>query len=230
MSNKHVEDVGFGDERVEVSNFVRYKGVKGQTDRIAFLSSNVKRVFTHYHNDQYFRCLSTEAKTGICCQNLKSPDQRFGVVIFHYTTDPQGDLVDESKLQGSIKIWPFSETKYTDLTGFNRKFLLLTKDFDTEQFDMEILCTDDNFQKMTFTPCREAHWKKNQKWFDQLILKEVKASERMSKMMGKDLTEDEVRVILELNKVSSMSEIQPQGEDIDIDDLLPPGDDSEIPL
>lgn len=214
------EQVGFGDERVETSNFARYKGTKDQTDRIAFICNNVKRVYTHYHNNKYFKCISTADQKGPCCEQLGSPDQRFGTVVFHYITDAKGNILDETKLQGTAKLWVFSESKYEELSNQHRQWPLLDNGKDSEQHDLLVKCTDTTYQKMTFTPCKHAHWKKHERWYKHLQEREGVAQERLTKMMGQNLSEADILAVLELDR-SESPHVENLAEDIEIEDLLP---------
>lgn len=233
------DQVGLDDPKVEILTLDRYKGRLNQTDRLALLSVSLLRVRTHYHEKfaagkktgKTFRCLSTPEKQGVCCQHIGEPDQKFGMVLFQYLTDANGKLLTDEKLAGKLKIWIVSETRYSELSNIHREFPLMATAFGQPQFDLQVKCTEEAFQRMQFTPCREAFWKKKQSWFDALHAKEIKARAKLSKVIAAEMTEAEILSFLEIdtpNPVSPAKGVSPHSTamaaagmaEFDVDDVL----------
>lgn len=195
--------VQLGDKRVESTLVDRYKGIRNQTDRIAIISSSLIRGNSHFLNKRSFRCLSTKDRQAICCDQLGSPQQRFGFLLFQYIVDEKGELLDDSKLQGKIKMWLITESRYEELTQIHKSWPLMDYDpkstaggFGVKQHDLMIKCTEENYQKMQFTPCPSAHWKVRQDWYDVLKGRDRMLKDRLKLALGKQLTELEVMELL----------------------------------
>lgn len=90
---------------------------------MGFICSNLFRALVHYIAGKGgFRCLCPRQKKK-CCEQLQwEPDQRFGLILFQYLTDEEGNLIDEAKLLGRIKLWAVSEARYDESTAIHRKW------------------------------------------------------------------------------------------------------------
>lgn len=219
-----LDEVSLNDKRVELNTFDRYKGRKNVTDRIVILSSTLVRARTHYHETSNgkkkstFKCLSTPGKQAVCCQYLGDPDQKFGLTLLQYTTDEQGQLLTDEKLSGKVKLWVLSETRYAELSQIHREWPLLDAGFDKPQYDLTVKCTEEQYQKMTFTPCKETQYKKKKEWYDFMKQKELKSRDRLTKALGYPLTELEIMELLEVDK-GGAAPTGPAAE-IDVGDVL----------
>lgn len=143
----------FNDQDVQQYEFPLYSGKTGVTDRIYLLSpGDIVRGRTHFHqklkggiicNSQY--TLSADRKTETltqeanCCKWLPSSQIRFGALLMHYGTDVRGGLVMPFTFQ--LKLWRFGVDKYTKIRAINA-------DFPVAKFDLQLTCTDDNYQKI----------------------------------------------------------------------------------
>lgn len=192
--------VGFGDKRIETSQFDRYKGRKGVTDRIAIISTNLVRVWTYFYEGhgqkQMFRAPTDKETLDMCRDVIGEPDQRFGLVLFHYLTDENGEMIDTDRLRGKIKLWRISEARYEELSNLNRQFPLLDNGWGEPQSDLVIQCTEEQFQRMTFTPTPSAHWKSKEAWFNALKDRERKAQAKLGLAMGRKLDAEEIKTLL----------------------------------
>lgn len=216
--------VTLGDKTVELSTFDRYKGRKGQTDCIAIVSSALVRSFSHWHNQKGFRCLTKDPMNpSVCCKTLGPPTQKFGLVLFQYTVNPEqgkeGEILDPTKLQGKCRLWLISETRYEELSNLHKKWPLLDGGFSAPQHDIVVKCTEENYQRMTFTPCPSSHWKAKQAWYDALKAKEIKAREKLKLALGRQLTELEVMELLGASTPASTGSVS-NSADIDLSDVL----------
>lgn len=192
--------VALGDKRVETSTFDRYKGRKGVTDRIAFISSSLIRTYTFYYegNNQKrtFRAPTNPETLAFVKKQLGEPDQKFGLLLFHYTTDDNGELLTPEKLSGKVKLWVWSEARYDEIVALNRQWPLMDTGFDGKQYDLQVKCTEEQYQRMNFTPCPSAHWKTKQTWYDTIKAKEPKALPRLRQALGRQMTDQEIMGLL----------------------------------
>jgi len=221
---QETDAVTLGDKRVETSQYERYKGRKGKTDRIAILSGKLQRAYTYFFDGGsrkvLFRAPTSKEMQELCIKTLGQPQQRFGLVLFHYRTDEDtGELIDEKKCQGRPKLWVISESRYEELSGINRKWPLLNGGFDEKQVDLEIKCSEEQYQRMNFTPTPTAHWKKNEAWYNALVDKETKAQDRLKSALGRPLKDHEIMELLGASVPAQTGSTDNAGE-IDLRDVL----------
>jgi len=222
--NEELDQVGLADKRVETSQYDRYKGRKDNTDRLAFLSTTLQRVRTHFCNANgqrnIFQCLSTKEKRAVCCEVLGEPGQRFGMVVFRYATDEHGELTDSAKCQGKLLYWAVSESRYEELSSIHRSWPLLDAGKREKQYDLTIKCTEESWQRMTFTPTPEAHWKRKPEWYDALKGKEEAARQKLKMVMGKKLNEQEVKDLVGAGEPVSSHPPTQATDDIDLSNAI----------
>jgi hypothetical protein len=218
------DQVTFGDRNVELSTFDRFKGAKGRTERFAIISKTLTRMWTFYYQGQNKQGTRFVAPTNaevlqLCKKTLGEPEQRFGMVTFHYTTNELGELIDPSKLQGKFKPWLISENRFTELTDLHKNWTILDGGFTEKQVDILFKCTDDQYQKGTFTPTPTAHWKSKQAWYDHVKAKEPKVFESMKRYMGRRLSDMEIMALLGGGAATSPGSTDNAGS-IDLSDIV----------
>jgi len=218
------DQVTLGDSRVRTSNYERYKGRKGITDRVGIISSALLRGYNYFYEGQggqktLFRAPTNPETLKLVKSILGEPTQRFGILLFHYSTDESGEVLDTEKLRGKIKIWVISESRYEELTLMNRQWPLLDTGYDGAQYDLNINCTEENFQRMTFTPCSTALWKKKEQWYQTLKGDEAKAKERLRWALGRELKDEEIMKMLGKSGPSPTTSSDSVGE-IDLSDII----------
>lgn len=220
--SKEMDRVTLGDKRVEVQTYDRYKGRKGVTDRLALISPTLVRVNTHFIDTKKrrYRCISTPQKKGVCCLNIGAPDQNFGLVLFQYTTDEGGNLLTEEKLSGRIKLWVISESRYAELSTIHKEYPLIGTDFASPLVDLAVKCTEENFQRMTFTPCKEAFWKRKKEWYDKVMELEDKARQKLTKALGQELSELEFLQVLGIDTGPAGAPPTGASSTIEVSDIL----------
>lgn len=222
MGQPQDDQVTLGDKNVETSQFDRYKGAKDRKDRIAVISTKLVRAYRYYHpaSQRSFRAPTNAEMLKHCKEQLGEPEQRFGMVLFHYNTDNQGNLVDEAKCQGKVKIWVISEARYEELSNLHKKWPLLDQGFAEKQVDLEITCKEEKFQRMEFVPCPSAHWKSKEAWYKALKDKEARAQEKVRMALGRQLTDAEIMELLGGMKVGTPTGgVQNAGE-VDLSEVL----------
>lgn len=215
--------VTLGDKRVETSNFDRYKGRKGITDRIAIISSRLIRAYSYFYEGGSkkvsFKAPTNPETLKFVKEQLGEPAQYFGLVLFHYQTDDAGDIIEPEKLKGKVKVWRISETRYEELSALHKSWPLLDGGFDAKQVDLSIKCTEEQYQRMNFTPCPDAHWKKKQAWYDALKDKESKAMEKAKQALGRQMTDAEIMELLD-GALPSQTGSTDNAGDIDLSDIV----------
>jgi len=222
--NAEMDQVTLGDKRVDIQTFDRYKGRKGAKDRLAIISPSLARAVVHYYREKKKTVIcqtKNPATPADCCVQLGSPEQTFGMILFHYSTDPEGNFFEgmEDKLSGRVKFWKVSETRYSELSSIHKQFPLLAPDFASPQHDLIVYCTEENYQRMTFTPCAAAHWKKKQEWFTHLQALVKKGWPKLQKAMGSDMDEAELKQLLEIDAVPAANPSAASAP-IRVDDIL----------
>ena len=193
-----VDNVGLGDKNVDVSTFDRYRGRKGVQDRVAVVSKSLLRTRVHYIPDKKktIKCNSTPTVKAACCTLLGEPDQRFGLLLFKYLTDESGELLAPDKLSGKMCLWIFSESRYAELSALHKEHPLLDAGMAKPQVDMLIRCTEETYQRMSYTPCRACHYKTKETWYTSVLTKAQKAQQKLVRAMGQSMSDDEIRELL----------------------------------
>lgn len=226
-TNTNVDSVDdFDDASVKVHTFAKYGGIAGQTDRLAIITKkgNIVRAFVHFYNGKGFVCLTPKGGAdAICCERCGPPDMKFGVVVFQYATNGQGELVSEDSCQGTPKLWIFSDKKWVDLKAIGVEFPLLDSGADAEQVDIKINCEDTKWQKMKMTCTRNAHYKTNPAWHATISALCDKAHIKLQQTIGKARTLDEVREILGVQVQLAQDGGNAPSEEVDLSDVMEAG-------
>ena len=179
------------------------------------------RGYRHYHSGKRrsFRAPSTPEIAALVTEELGPPEQRFALSLFHYLTDDKGNLIDDKKCQGRVKTWAISESRYDELSGLHRSWPLLDGGFDKAQHDIQILCTEEQFQRMNFTPLPEAHWKKKEAWYNALKEKEKLAQAKVKMTLGRQLSDTEIMEMMQTALPSQTGGTENAG-DVDLSDIV----------
>lgn len=214
------DEVALGDKAVETAQFDRYKGRKGITDRLAIVSAGLIRGWNYYHEPSKtgFRAPKSAELLQLCKDNMGEPTQRFVIVVFHYTTDEAGNLMDDKKCSGRIKIWNITESRYEELVALHRNYPIMNNGFGQAQHDILINCTEEQYQRMSISPTPTAHWKTKEPWFDALVAKELKAKPKAKSSLGKELPDGEIMTLFgsSVNVTSSAD----NAAEVDLSDVL----------
>ena len=218
------EDVGFGDKNVETSQYRRYKGEAGRTDRIAFPIPNLKRAYVYWRNiggqRQGFRQPAPGPLRDLVEKEFGLPEQRFGLVILRYGTDQDGEIIEPTKCKGQFYFWILSEARYSELSDTASKWPLLDKGFGEPQHDLIVKCTETRYQRMQFTPAPEAHWKQKEAWYNAIHRKAMAAFQNLDKVIGRDLPEEELRQLLGASSTPATPPTEGADDDLDLSEVL----------
>jgi hypothetical protein len=198
-----VTEYGFDDESIKQYDFELYKGRKGVTDRIGLLALPLGARVHFKPGIGYLQCLSKWTsqivagakldvcvKRAACCVHCDSPRKRFITPIVQYATQPNGQLTPTFGY--GLKAFLYSDDKYIAMRGIHSEFSLL-------DHDLLVTCTEEQYQKLTMAPCKQALWKSEK--LPKELREEIKLwvdSQRpkMGRMLGKKLNENELLVKL----------------------------------
>lgn len=217
------DQVSLGDKNVDIQQFERYKGRKGQTDRIGFVSKTLLRGWRFYVEAKRasFRAPTDPVTLKRVTDVLGQPEQRFALVLFHYATDDKGALLDEAKCAGKLKLWVLSEARYLEISNLAREWPLLDSGPDGAQHDLMVTCTEEKYQRMQFQPTKNAQWKTKPNWYEAISEKAKSATAKLPLALGRQLNDAE---IIELLGLAPATGVAPgstaHAGDIDLSDIV----------
>jgi len=151
------------------------------------------------------------------------PKLAIATIIVVWPTTKDGGLDKDGFRQGKFDVlpWVFPQAKYDAIRPIHREFPL-------GQSDMTIRCTDSQYQKMDFSPCRDNLLRKILEAGDKqedmkkrLINEASKIAATIREELARDMTLDQAR-----EKMTGTSAAQPvaaaASEDVDnmLDDIL----------
>ena len=120
------------------------------------------------------------------------PRTRIGTVVAVWPTDKAG-ILDKARIQDvDVQVWVFSGDKYKSLQQINTEFPF-------GQHDITVMCTDPQYQKLTFTPCRESLFRslqtnpKAKSIIDKLLAEAQQVAANIQNEIGRELTVQQIR-------------------------------------
>ena len=201
------QDFGFdqGDENVGKKS-QRFKGKEGESYRISFVWLPEKEDGTpDMDGDLQFTGCERHYVQGVGYFLHKGPEfariaggppkQSVATILVVWPTDRKGRLNKDAFRRGEgweVKPWVFSAERYGQLKQQHEQFKLT-------EYDLSLNCTDTQYQKMTFSLCKENLFRKlyeNPKGehIAKAILEDVaKAAEGIRGDMARDLSLDKIR-------------------------------------
>jgi len=176
------DEIGFDDTTVSTNQFEKYKGVKGQTDRISIVYPKVRRAKVNYIDGVGYVLANdyTIAKYG-------QPSQRFATIVLQYRTDRNGKLqqpLNESSF--GFKFWIFGPKKYEVLRTTNDEFPL-------DKHDLMVNCTEEQYQQMTISPCKEAAWTLKEEFKKYVKAQVDTLAPYLEQQLGQTLTAEQIK-------------------------------------
>ena len=190
------EQFGIGNKDIKTNNIESFKGEKGKTYVISIAWDTLESCFkgSKYHYSERlkkgWRCLSTESNNAICCTHSydgNEPTQRIAAPIVIYKTDENNIVTGISK----VSPWRFGASMYKKMERIFIKY---------GHVDLSLTCTDDKYQNFDIMPEPGCVWKKDEKVSNFVMAKAREIMEKdIEKMLGKKMTEVEIREYLGLN-------------------------------
>ena len=123
-----------------------------------------------------------------------SPKKRIATPVILWPVDNKGNL-DKSRLASGdceVKVWIFSSDKYSSLKQIHAEFPF-------GQHDITVSCSDTQYQKMTFSPCKENLFRnllgnpKAKPIVDGIILEAQKIVANIQNDVGRDMTVQQIQ-------------------------------------
>lgn len=228
----NVETITLGQQGIETSNFDRYKGVAGKTDRLMLMGPLIRAYSFYVQQGQSGkRFIAPSAKDhpdllALCKKQLGEPNQYFAIVVFHYNTDGDGAFIPgtEGKCSGKIKLWRWSETKYEEYSALNKQWPIIDVDkigqAVTKQHDLMVKTTEERYQRMTTNPAPECHVKSKQGWYDKLKERANQAAPKLIQTIGLQLSPQEITELLGAPTAGAAPPTQSSAGDVDLSDVL----------
>lgn len=215
-------------------NIQRFKGKKGETYRISFawwplgegstLNLSAKKPKFIGGKRNYIPGVGYILNKGPEFTSLaggEQPKLAIGTIIVKWPTDKAG-AVDQTRLLNgdyAIMSWVFGEQRYKVLENQWR-------DWPAGEHDITALCEDEQFQKMTFSPCKNSILRQvmtaNKDPYKAIaadIASRVKSMEaKIGNEVARDLSLDEIR--LKLGKGGAAPVAGASGMSSQVDDML----------
>jgi hypothetical protein len=117
----------------------RFKATKTAKTRVAFISKGVLPIKTHYVDGMgSFVCFE-----GKCCELEGLPKVRYLLPIIVYETDRTGKIISENISVQALSLGEDAYSALGDAVLFSGKGI--------QDIDVIISCTDETYQKLTFT-------------------------------------------------------------------------------
>lgn len=214
-------------------NTPRFKGKKGETYRISFawwpigedgqLNLSVKKPKFIGGKRTYIPTVGYVLYKGPEYNGLggNEPKIAIGTVVVVWPTDKAGNVDQDRLNRGDYKVssWVFGEQRYKVLENSWR-------DWPANEHDVTALCEDEQYQKMTFNPCKQnllrqilTSSSEKHKTLAADITAKVKAmAAKIGNEVARDLTVEEIK--LKLGKGGASPVTAPSGMSSQVDEML----------
>lgn len=215
-------------------NVQRFKGKKGETYRISFawwpqgenntLNLSAKKPKFIGGKRNYIPNVGYILNKGPEFTSLaggEQPKLAIGTIIIKWPTDKAGNIDQARLLKGDYQImsWVFGEQRYKVLDNQWR-------DWPAGEHDVTALCEDEQYQKMTFSPCKNSVLRQimtstsdAHKALAADITSRVRSLEpKIGNEVARDLSLDEIR--LKLGKSGPSPVSAPSGMSSQVDSMM----------
>ena len=184
----------------------KYKGVPGETHRIAIIWPKEEKqgpfVMRNVHYEgKYFIC-----KEGGCpaCDKIGPSRQRLASLIIKYKTKKDGTIIrregEATPFDYEVMEWVFYDKKFNQLKT-------LHNEWDLKNHDFLVKCEgSEQYQDLTFTPCKESLWQLKPEFKDEIYKESEPSRSKLVNAVGNDLSTDEIKELLGLG-VAKPSEV-----------------------
>lgn len=164
--------VGLTDASVEIeerkdfsqktTRVLRFKA--GQTYRVKFCSEQVLLRRRHYNSmkKKYYRCLDYLGYCPVCVaasdkiNGAKRASDTFGANMLVYDMNADGTV--KQPLNAEVHFWAFGSEKFSSVRAISQEW------GNPMELDLLITCTDENFQKVQISPCRNCLYLENEEF------------------------------------------------------------------
>lgn len=187
-----IETFAFDNDDIKGGLYDKYKGVKNEVHRAGIVYTDPKAMFAGskiHFKDRFFLC-----KNGTCCEKLGPPKWRMGAVLIKYGTDKTGNV--KKPFSYELYPWLFSEQTYIKLKNVNSEYPLANH-------DIKISCTNEQYQHLDISPCRESIWTAKEELKKQVISEAKPIWDSIKKSIAMDLSAEEINDLLGINSGAS---------------------------
>lgn len=158
MTNPNMQDgaevVSWDDQTIQAPSgasgrkMERFKPKQGPTYRVLILDQPV-RVYQHYKKDfGYLRCLKSLGKECAFCNAGEKAAEKFGVNVLVYPDGASAPMLTD--VNTKVQVWMFGPKIFSELRNIKGEWGPLSN------YDLKISCTNEQYQHLAITPCREA--------------------------------------------------------------------------
>lgn len=162
----------------------RIKFTATKKERISIITDKVVIVKTHFIEDVG----SIICNGSLCCEECGLPSVRYVFPIVHYEgTDKKGSIVSADI---DVKCLAVGKDNYEELLTIMENKGSLT------QFDLVVTCSDEQYQKCSFTEAGPAKWKNSKKAMAQVSEKLKKNGKDMILALGRVVDDTQVAKLL----------------------------------
>lgn len=202
MADDKIEEIGMDDPSIKGMDIEQYKGRKGIVDRMFLLFNTHLKAKVHY-NGRYIICHSKTSDKGECCEVLNGdPKLRFANVVCQYATNKDGAL--SNPFGWAVKSFIFSEQRYVDLRQIHAEH-------DLTKVDLQSRCDDEQYQKLTLTPCKQSALieldKKNPGLLKKVMAEADEIRKKLKHKLGSDMTITEIKELVGKGETGDIKEL-----------------------
>jgi hypothetical protein len=191
-----IEEFGFEREDINPGKHEKYKGKTGKVDRVSIVFDEGQQPCVggkiHY-KDRYFLCKSTREKKEVCCTHGyegNEPKDRVACVLVVYE-------ISGKKLQGyKVVPWVFGATMY-------KKLNVLSSEWPLDQHDINLNCTNEDFQTIEPMNCKECYWRSNEGLKKKVLEEAKQVRAGLARAIAADLSLAEIREHLGIDGAGS---------------------------
>lgn len=191
----------------------KYKAVAGRVDRIAVLVDTPVVTKFHYIDDVgYVICFG-----GACCDADPSPAKvRYLFPIIKYQGDEKGRI---SKSCGyEVQVLSVGKETYESLVAIHETSIE-EEGTGITQFDLKINCTDEQYQKLNFTPTTSSTWRTRPDMIEDIKERWKTITTHMTKAIARTMTPAQFAEAMgEIEEVDEDDDFIEEGKLIDTND------------
>lgn len=169
---------------------------QSKKERISIILDKVVIVKTHFVEEVgSFIC-----NASVCCEELGLPQVRYCYPVIHYiNTDKKGKPLDATV---EVKLLSVGKDSYEELLTIVDNKGSLTK------FDLIVTCTDEGYQKCSYTEAGPANWKRKASIQEEVMQILKKDGKNLVQALGRTVTDEQFKKVLGLDIAPGFSDTE----------------------